>query len=133
MEKKKSLMVLLNERHEIAQSLSEAENPVELLESIDKEIQVKTAGIAIYLETLDSIIDSLDITLKKLQARKKMFQNRKERLREYTYRAMASHNLPKVECPECTITITKNQPRVEIEDIRMIPPEFFKEPACPFF
>lgn len=127
----KSLMVLLDERNQIAEQLETAENPTELMESLDKAVQVKAAGIAIYLERLDSMTSALDETIKKLQDRKKALQNRKERLKEYTLNAMKRHGIEKIECPECTIRIQKNQYKVEVEDERLIPREFWIIPPPP--
>ena len=124
----KSLMVLLDERNQIAEQLETAENPAELIESLDKAVQVKAAGIAIYLERLDSMAAALDETIKKLQARKKAFQNRKERLKEYTLNAMKQHGIEKIECPECTISIQKNPPSAEVYEPKMIPVEYWKHP-----
>ena len=126
----KSLMVLLNERHEIAQSLSESENPVELLESLDKAIQVKAAGIALYCDICGQAIEQLDAQIKQLQARKKMFQGRIDGLKDYAYRTMSAHGMTKIDCPEVTISIAKNPMKVEVKDKRMIPPEFlvYREP-----
>jgi len=125
----KSLMVLLDERNQIAEQLETAENPAELIESLDKAVQVKAAGIAIYLERLDSMAAALDETIKKLQARKKAFQNRKERLKEYTLNAMKQHGIEKIECPECTISIQKNPAYVEVFEEKLIPVEFWKHQA----
>lgn len=124
----KSLMVLLDERNQIAELLETAENPTELMESLDKAVQVKAAGIAIYLERLDSMTTALDETIKKLQDRKKAFQNRKERLKEYTLNAMKQHGIEKIECPECTISIQKNPPSAEVYEPKMIPVEYWKHP-----
>lgn len=124
----KSLMVLLDERNQIAEQLETAENPAELIESLDKAISVKAAGIAIYLERLDSMTTALDETIKKLQDRKKAFQNRKERLKEYTLEAMKQHGIEKIECPECTISIQKNPPSAEVYEPKMIPVEYWKHP-----
>lgn len=124
----KSLMVLLDERNQIAEQLETAENPAELIESMDKAVQVKAAGIAIYLERLDSMAAALDETIKKLQARKKAFQNRKERLKAYTLEAMKQHGIEKIECPECTISIQKNPPSAEVYEPKMIPVEYWKHP-----
>lgn len=124
----KSLMVILDERNKIAEQLESAENPAELIESLDKAISVKAAGIAIYLERLDSMTTALDETIKKLQARKKAFQNRKERLKAYTLEAMKQHGIEKIECPECTISIQKNPPSAEVYEPKMIPVEYWKHP-----
>ena len=125
---KKSLMVLLDERNQIAEQLETAENPAELIESLDKAVQVKAAGIAIYLERLDSMTTALEETIKKLQARKKAFQNRKERLKEYTLVAMKQHGIQKIECPECTISIQENNPSVDDYEPKLIPAEYWKQP-----
>ena len=125
----KSLMVILDERNKIAEQLESAENPAELMESLDKAISVKAAGIAIYLERLDGMTAALDETIKKLQARKKAFQNRKERLKAYTLEAMKQHGIEKIECPECTISIQKNPAYVEVFEEKLIPVEFWKHQA----
>ena len=124
----KSLMVLLDERNQIAEQLETAENPAELIESLDKAVQVKAAGIAIYLERLDSMTSALDETIKKLQDRKKSFQNRNERLKAYVLEAMKQHGIEKIECPECTISIQKNPPSAEVYELKMIPIEYWKHP-----
>jgi len=125
----KSLMVLLDERNQIAEQLETAENPAEMIESLDKAIQVKAAGIGIYCEKLDGMIAALDDTIKKLQARKKAFQNRKESLKTYTLEAMKRHDIQKIECPECTISIQKNPAYVEVFEEKLIPVEFWKHQA----
>ena len=126
----KSLMVLLDERNEIAESLATAENPVELMEQSEKAVQVKAAGIALYLDSCEEAVKQLDEKIKQLQARKKMFQGRIDGLKEYTYRAMTSHSLTKIDCPEVSISIAKNPIKVEVTDKRMIPLEFlvYREP-----
>ena len=124
----KSLMVLLDERNQIAEQLETAENPAEMIESLDKAIQVKAAGIGIYCEKLDGMVAALDDTIKKLQARKKAFQNRKERLKEYTLVAMKQHDIQKIECPECTISIQENNPSVDDYEPKLIPAEYWKQP-----
>ena len=124
----KSLMVLLDERNHIAEQLETAKNPAELMESLDKAVQVKAAGIAIYLERLDSMTAALEETIKKLQARKKAFQNRKERLKEYTLYAMKQHGIEKIECPECTVSIQKNPPSADVYEPKMIPVEYWRQP-----
>ena len=127
-EKKKSLMELFAEQRQIAEQLESAENPAELIESLDKAVQVKAAGIAIYLERLDSMTAALEETIKKLQARKKAFQNRKERLKEYTLAAMKRHDIQKIECPECTVSIQKNPPSADVYEPKMIPIEYWRQP-----
>lgn len=124
----KSLMVLLDERNQIAEQLETAENPAELMESLDKAIQVKAAGIGIYCGKLDGMVAALDDTIKKLQARKKAFQNRKESLKAYTLEAMKRHDIQKIECPECTISIQENNPSVDDYEPKLIPAEYWKQP-----
>lgn len=128
MGEKKSLIVLLDERHEIAEQLEDAVNPAELMEQMEVAVQVKASGIALYCEKLDAMIDALDSTIKKLQARKNALQNRKESLKNYTLSAMQMHWLRKIECPECTISIQKNPPSVEVFEEKLIPNEYWKQP-----
>lgn len=131
MGEKKSLIVLLDERHEIAERLEDAVNPAELMEQMEAAVQVKASGIALYCEKLDAMIDAVDATIRKLQARKNALKNRKESLKEYTLAAMQTHGIKKIECPECTLTVQKNPYKVEIDDERMIPTEFWVYPPAP--
>lgn len=129
MGEKKSLIVLLDERHEVAERLEDAVNPAELMEKMEAAVQVKASGIAMYCEKLDAMIDAVDATIRKLQARKNALKNRKESLKEYTLAAMQTHGIKKIECPECTISIQKNPPSVEVFEERLIPGEYWKQPA----
>ena len=129
MGEKKSLIVLLAERHEVAERLEDAVNPAELMEKMEAAVQVKASGIAMYCEKLDAMIDAVDATIRKLQARKNALKNRKESLKEYTLAAMQTHGIKKIECPECTISIQKNPPSVEVFEERLIPGEYWKQPA----
>lgn len=124
----KSLMVLLDERFSIQEALEQAENPAELIEKMDKAIQVKAAGIALFCENCDRAIESLDETIRKLQERKKTFQNRKNALKVYVLSSMKLHGITKIESPECTVSIQKNPPSAEIDDERLIPAEYWKQP-----
>lgn len=127
-EKKKSLMVLLDERHEIANKLEAAEDPVEELEQNTSDIQVKTAGISLYCRIGEDAIDQLDAQIRRLQERKKIIRARIDRVKDYTLTAMQMHGLRKIECPECTISIQKNPPSVEVFEEKLIPNEYWKQP-----
>lgn len=129
MSDKKSLMVLLDERFAVQEALEQAENPAELIEQMDRSIQLKAAGIALYCENCDRAIESLDATIKQLQARKKVFQNRKDGLKNYVLSAMIAHGITKIESPECTVSIQKNPPSVEVDEEKLIPPEYWKQQA----
>lgn len=125
----KTLMVLLDERFSVQEALEQAENPEELIEKMDKAIQVKAAGIALYCENCDRAIESLDATIKQLQERKKIFQNRKNSLKVYVLSSMKLHGITKIESPECTVSIQKNPPSVEVDEEKLIPQEYWKQQA----
>lgn len=123
----KSLMVLLNERHDIANQLSDSEDPVALIEKLDMAIQVKVAGIAIYLKMCERSIEQLQETKKAISNRIKMYESRIERLRNATFEAMKAHQITKVECPEHTISIQKNKPSIDVFEPKMVPIEYWKQ------
>lgn len=124
-------MVLLDERHDIVSQLEAAEDPVEALEQNTSDIAVKTAGIAMYCDIGNQAIDQLDAQIKRLQERKKVIKARIDRVKDYTLSAMQVHGLRKIECPECTLIVQKNPYKVEIDDERMIPAEFWIYPPAP--
>lgn len=131
MSEKKSLMTLLSERFDVQEQLEqlETEDLVEAVEKMDVAVKVKAAGIALYMEKCDRAIDQLDETIKRLQERKKIFQNRKNSLKDYVFNAMKFHGISKIEAPEVTISISKNPPSAEVYDERLIPIEYWKQPA----
>lgn len=80
---------------------------VERLESLQAERAAKLDGIGAYLKNLDSDIDAIDAEIKTLQARKKVKENKKERLKTYTADFLASE-------------ITADNPKPRFESARVV-------------
>lgn len=103
---------------------------VERLESLKAERAAKLDGIGAYLKNLDSDIDALDAEIKNLQARKKVKENRKERLKTYTADFLASeitdeNPKPRFESARVVLSLRSSE-SVEITDESGIPAEFIK-------
>ena len=130
-ENKKSLLKLFEDQKKLAEQLQESDDPTALVEQMNSAIRVKVGGIAFYCESLDALINGVDETIKKLQQRKKVLQNRKDSLKNYTLMAMQANGISKIETPEYTVTVQKNPYKVEIDDERMIPAEFWVYPPAP--
>ena len=88
------------------------------------EFNDKAVAILSFAENMNSDIDALSNEIKRLQARKKVFENRKARLREYLLYNMEKSGITKIECPQFTASLRKGVESVEIQDQNSLPDEY---------
>lgn len=103
---------------------------VERLESLKAERAAKLDGIGAYIKNLDSDIDALDAEIKNLQARKKVKENHKERLKNYAADFLASeitddNPKPRFESTRCVLSLRSSE-KVKVIDESLIPAEYIK-------
>lgn len=96
------------------------------LESLSGEFNDKAVAVLKFTENMNSDIDSLSHEIKRLQERKKVFENRKKKLREYLLYNMEKSGISKIECPFFTASIRKGVESVEIESQCDLPDEYVK-------
>jgi len=104
----------------------DAETLADSLEGITGEFEEKAKGILAFTENMNSDIDALSNEIKRLQHRKSVIENRKNRLREYLLHNMEASGINKIECPYFTASLRKGSESVEIESLESIPDEYVK-------
>lgn len=104
------------------------EQEIEQVKAIIKqEIENKGTGIIAVIKNTESDIETLTSEIKRLQALKKVKENKNERLKKYTKECLMETNINKVSTPLGNISIRKTPPSVEVIEENNIPEEFIKE------
>ena len=96
------------------------------LESIEGEITVKAQNIAHVNANFDANIKAIDDEIKRLQAMKKVQQNKQNGLKDYLRHNMEACDISKIECDLFTVTLRKASPVVSIDDPEQIPRDYYK-------
>lgn len=95
-------------------------------EGIEGQFNDKAVSLIHVVNNMESDIQAISEELKRLQARKKAIEARKESLREYLRGNMESSGITKIGCPLFTISLRKGAPVLEINDESKIPDEYFE-------
>ena len=104
----------------------DSETLSDTLEGLTGEFNQKAIAILSFTENMNSDIEALSNEIKRLQARKKVYENRKQRLREYLLHNMEASGINKIECPLFTASLRKGVESVEIQDQSLIPDDYVK-------
>ena len=100
---------------------------IDTLESLTIPLENKAQNIVKLTKSWESNISAIDNEIKRLQERKKVQQNKIDRLRNYLRDNMESCGIDKIECEYFTITLKKaGQPVVIIDDESLIDEAFKK-------
>mgnify|MGYP000105758890 CR=1 FL=1 len=100
------------------------ESIADTLEAVSGEFNDKAVAILKFTENMNSDIESLSHEIKRLQERKKLFENRKARIREYLLYNLEKSGINKIECPFFTASIRKGSESVDIENIELLTDEY---------
>lgn len=100
------------------------EDIADTLEGIQLEFKDKALQVANFLLNLDPFEQGLDAEIKRLQAKKKALQNRRESVKDYLRENMLASGITKIECPVFTIRIKPAQPVVIVDNEQALPDEF---------
>lgn len=96
-------------------------------EELALKLQQKSGNIAGYIQDKNSLIDAIDIQIKRLQEYKKAEQNKIDKFKEYVKSNMERLGLIKIETELGTLSIAKSPISVEITNEDEVPAEFKKE------
>lgn len=101
---------------------------IDTLDSIEGAMEVKADSIASIMQALQGDIDILDAEIKRLQARKKVFENKKARLQAYLEQAMRATGKTKFSTALFSYSIRKAGARALVLDVQpeQLPAEFQK-------
>lgn len=94
------------------------------LEGIELEFNDKAVQVGNFLMNLDPFEQGLDAEIKRLQAKKKTLQGRRESVKDYLRRNMEEMGISKIECPAFTIRLKSAQPKVAIDEEGSLPDDY---------
>ncbi|WP_444886732.1 siphovirus Gp157 family protein [Microbulbifer sp. JMSA008] len=100
------------------------EDIADTLEGIELEFNEKAIQIGNLLMNFTPFEKGLDDEIKRLQAKKKALQNRRDSITEYLRFNMQECGIKKIECPVFTISLKKPMAKVDIENEDALPGEF---------
>lgn len=94
------------------------------IEAIEGEIEIKAEGILKFVANIDSDVKAVDTEIRRLQARKKILQNRQGRLREYLRHNMEVAGISRIECSLFLISLAKGRAIAQVNDAEAIPAKY---------
>lgn len=128
METKISLYNITNNFIELMDKVQEGtiteEEYNKLGEELALELQKKSGNIVAYIQNRNSLIDAIDVQIKRLQEYKRAEQNKVDKFKEYVKQNMERLNILKIETDVGTMSIAKSPISVEITNEYEVPNKF---------
>ena len=97
------------------------------LEGLKGAVEKKSINIAYYIGNLNATADSIDNAIKQMSTRKKAFQNKANRIKDWLKLNMESCKISEIIAPEFTLKIVNNPARVVLGEEELIPNEYKNE------
>jgi len=116
----------LSEHHQKLQQLIEQDEiPIEQLQDtfdlIEGEFNDKAVALVFVVNNVSSDVAEIDAEIKRLQDRKRTFENKQKQLREYLRSNMESSGIMKIESPLFSITLAAGRDIAVIDDESKLP------------
>jgi len=96
------------------------------INKIESDLDQKYENTGKYIQSLGAMAESIGAAIKEQQHRKKVIENKVDRLKKYLFDNMKLNGTKKVSTPYFDISVVKNRSKVEIDDESLIPDEFLK-------
>lgn len=107
-------------------NIDEIEDNEEIKEIIINEIKNKTSNIIRLIRNKETKIDMIDLEIKRLQAMKKVEENKIKSIKEYTKECMQIIDVKKIETNLGNITLRKSPVSLRIMNDENIPNQFIE-------
>lgn len=104
------------------------ENAVAKLDEIQCALQEKATNITFVLENMRATVEAMDGAMSRMAERKRRIQAQSDRLRQYVIGCMVAAGINKIECPDFTMSVRDNPPKVVIDNEDEIPIQYCREP-----
>ena len=111
---------------EILNDMDEIEDTKEIVSLIEAEIINKGTGIVKLDRIFDANIKAIKNEIDRLQAKKRVVENNRKRLREYTVSCLENLGHKKIETPVGNMTIRKTAPILRIVDESKLPEKYLE-------
>lgn len=109
----------LNDNEELTE-----EDKKQIEEQLTHALMEKSNNIVGYYEDRKSLIEAIDVQIKRLQEFKKQETNKLDRYKDYVKSNMEALSIEKIETPVGIISLAKSPISVEITDEEVIPEEY---------
>lgn len=96
----------------------------ELQQGIETTLKEKSADIVKYYKNRDSLVESIDKEIKRLQEMKKIGEKKQDSFKNYIKMCMEKMGVKKIETPNGNISLRKTPESVELIDEEIIPEKF---------
>lgn len=130
-----TLYALAGEFKEAADKLAELDlDEVTLkdtLESLSGDLEAKATNTIMLVRNLEATAEQIKAAEKQMAERRKAYENRASRIRQYVMDTMIFAGIQKIECPLFKIALRDNPPSCVIDDEKQIPASYMTEPAPP--
>ena len=117
-------MKLLDEKE--TEDLTEVEYG-QIQEELVEALQTKSINIIAYYQEQNTILNSIDEQIKRLQEYKRITKNKIDRYKEYVKTNMEVLGIDKIQNELGTLQIAKSPISIEIVDPEKVPPEYKQE------
>lgn len=107
-------------------NIDEIEDNEEIKEIIINEIKNKTSNIIRLIRNKETKVDMIDLEIKRLQAMKKVEENKIKSIKEYTKECMQIIDVKKIETNLGNITLRKSPVSLRIMNDENIPNQFIE-------
>lgn len=94
------------------------------LEGLKGALEIKSINVAKYIGNLNATADAIDNAIKQMAARKKAFQNKANRIKDWLKLNMESCKISEIIAPEFVLKIVLNPPKLIIGEEDLIPKKF---------
>lgn len=101
------------------------------LEGLSGDMEVKSTNVAMFMRNLENTAAAIKEAEKAMAERRKVIENRIDRIKIYLKDNMERTGITKIECPYFVISVKKNPPALKITEEEKIPNEYFTIPEPP--
>lgn len=130
-----ALYELAAEYKAAADALAELDLPENVihdtLESLSGDLEAKAVNTVMLVRNLEATAEQIKVAEKAMAERRKAYEARATRIKQYVLDNMIHAGIQKIECPQFKIAIRDNPPSVVIDDEKQVPPAYFTDPPPP--
>lgn len=103
----------------------------ESLDAIEGVLVDKGKDVAAFIRNLEVEAEAIKYAEYQMSARRKSLENRIKGIRNYLLTNMLQAGIEKIECPLFKVSVCNNPPSVIVDDEKLIPSEYMRQPEPP--
>ena len=104
---------------------------IDTIESLSGELEVKARSVAMFVRNMEATAAAIKDAESQMSARRKAYEARAKRVRDYLLQNMIAAGIEKIESPMLVLSIRKNPPAVDIFDDKQVPSDYWTDPPPP--